>query len=246
MIAGPGRFCVFCGSSGPLNKAHVVARSFLTRLAKSDGGLRQTNTRRHSLRGDLIESVKESDRDPRERVARVTCHECNGQWMAGVEEAVRDLVIDIAGNIRVELNQRNSSAIALWVAAAGVLAGKLGDGPDFVSEDGAHLRAENALPSGFKVWLIYGNEPRDDLFSQHRSGLTRHGASWLAWFWIGHAVFMVASEGAGRLLDGRLRDIGPVVQQLHPPQPGSSKWPPPAASFTGGITSEHLHKLASL
>lgn len=246
MIASLGRFCVFCGSSGPLNKAHVVARSFLKGLAKSDGGLRQTNTRRHPMHGNLVESIKESDRDPRERVAKVTCHDCNGQWMARVEEAVRDLVIDIAGNNRVELNQRNSAAIALWVTAAGVVAGKLGDGPDFVSEDGAHLRAESALPPGFKVWLIYGNESRDDLFSQHRSGLTRHGASWLAWFWIGHAIFTVASEGASQLLEGRLRDISPVVQQVHPVQPGTSKWPPPAASFTGGITSELMHKLASL
>lgn len=246
MRMSPGRACVFCGSPGPLNKAHVVARSFLRVLPKSSEGLRQTNTRRHATRGDLVKSTKESDRDPRERVAKVTCHDCNGQWMAGVEEQARALVIDLAGNVRVELNQQSSSVIALWVAAAGVVAGKMGDGPDFVSEAGAHLRAKSALPPGFKVWLIYGDESRDDLFSQHRSGLTRHGAAWLAWFWIGRTIFMVASEGASRLLDTRLEGISPVVHQLHPIQPGNTKWPPPAASFTGGVSPTHMHEIGSL
>lgn len=102
------------------------------------------------------------------------------------------------------------------------------------------------MPPGFRVWLIYGDEPRDDLFSQHRSGHTRLGASWLAWFWIGHTIFMVASEGAGELLEGRLKSIDPVVRQLHPVQPDPIKWPPPAASFTGGVTSGHMHYLGSL
>ncbi|BCW73536.1 hypothetical protein NicSoilB8_45800 (plasmid) [Arthrobacter sp. NicSoilB8] len=122
----------------------------------------------------------------------------------------------------------------------------MGDGPDFVSEDGAHLRAQSALPPGFKVWLIYGDESRDDLFSQHRGGLTRNGAGWLAWFWIGRTISMVASGGTSRLLDARLEGISPVVQQLHPLQPGRTKWPPPAASFTGGITSAHMHEIGSL
>lgn len=72
-----------------------------------------------------MKSIKESDRDPRERVARVTCYDCNGNWMAQVEEEARALVIDLAGNTRVELSQKNCAAIALWVAAAGVVAGKL-------------------------------------------------------------------------------------------------------------------------
>ncbi|MFK0040775.1 hypothetical protein ACIQTW_13150 [Paenarthrobacter sp. NPDC090517] len=166
--------------------------------------------------------------------------------MAGIEQGACDLVVNLANNVRVELSASDKQAITAWVAAAGVVAGKLGVGPDFVSEDAAHMRTQNALPEGFKAWIIYGDERRDDIFSQHRSGLTRHGASWLAWFWIGRTIFLVASEGAARLLDARLEGISLVVQQLHPSIAGPSKWPPPEASFTGGITPAHMHAIGSL
>lgn len=108
------------------------------------------------------------------------------------------------------------------------------------------VRTDKRVPDGFMIWMLYGAEYRDDLYSQHRSGLTRHGSTWLGWFWIGNTVFLVASEGASYLLEVRLKGISPIVRQIYPQLAETVKWPPEAASFTGGISPEHMLAIGSL
>src|SRR5690349_12765505 len=83
-----GRSCIFCGSSGPMSREHVLAR-WIHKRFPSDG------TQEHWHRTEAGDGTVKERRYrivPFELTVREVCRGCNNGWMAELENVIRPIL----------------------------------------------------------------------------------------------------------------------------------------------------------
>jgi hypothetical protein len=86
-------FCIFCGGR-PLTREHIWPDWFRAHLPRTlpfyHSGrivLNEDNTKTHSS--------KKTSGDPKSRKLRIVCNKCNNEWMSGVQNAAKPILIPL-------------------------------------------------------------------------------------------------------------------------------------------------------
>lgn len=217
--------CLFCGAEGPLTKSHVIASQFITALPGTKEGSRFIEVRNDEYGNNRKTKVHESSKNPRENKPKVLCGKCNNSWMNEHEKKVKGLIVDLELGNNVTLTAQDQSDLALWATIAGAVRGALAFEDPVPIEDAKLIRENDQLPEGYKVWLIQGVE-RLDWPTRFLPGRALDGSKsgWVAWIWMGHAIFAVASELFALDFYWKLMSVAPAVKQIHPSS-SNIEWP---------------------
>lgn len=211
------RICLFCGDDGAMTRSHVIAQQFIDALPGTKEGSRFLEER-HSESGNGSEtSIRESAQNPRVNKPKVLCAKCNNSWMKDHEEAVKELVVDLALGNQVVLTKENQQDLAIWAAIAGAVRGALSFDNPLPEAEARFIRENNKLPDGYQVWLAQG-EDRLDWPTRFLPATDYEGNrfGWIAWLWVGKSIFAVASTNVAMDFFLKLAQVYPVVKQIHP------------------------------
>lgn len=153
--------CIFCGSSAPLTREHIISRRYHRVIPRT------TNTHKR------LRSVDELDRftfhvgmrshDPIDWQVRCVCGEnCNNGWMRELEDKVEPQISSLIESKPVRLSPEQLSAIAVWGAMKSIVAEY--EDPVAASVHHTHrkmLFRKQTLPTdSWAVWV--GSLPRND------------------------------------------------------------------------------------
>lgn len=218
----PVRICLFCGSSGPLTREHVISR-WVSRIYHEDSGPRSYFT----MRWPRERTSKDVD-----YIVKDICARCNSTWLSDLEVRAQALLVDRVRGNPAWLTVDDKLTIATWAVKTAMLMIRVArDHSDAVPlEHYTRFRAaQRPLPEHF-VWLA-GYQPRARESKCHIQTFEVNGG--------GHAYYCTLQMGClvlhvfGHDL-AEPQQVGPpggesYAWQLWPEQQYDVLWPPPQA-----------------
>lgn len=216
------RACLFCGSSGPLTREHVVPR-WVSQVYEYDSGPRSYFTMRYPAE----RTSKHVD-----YIAKVICKRCNNTWLADLEGRAQTLLTDRIRGHPAWLKVDDKVTIATWAVKTVMLMVRLSrDHFDTVPLE--HYRrfhtARRPLPEHL-VWMA-GYQPRERESRCHVQtlGVNGGGRAYYCTLQIGCVVLHVFGHDLSEPQQVGPPGGEPYVWQLWPEQPFDVPWPPPLA-----------------
>lgn len=208
-----------------MTRSHVIARQLIDALPGTKEGSRFIEVRHDNLGLNPTTDIRESSKNPRENKPKVLCGPCNNSWMKDHEQSVKDLVVSLALGNHINLTIQNQADLALWAAIAGAVRGAISFEIPLPEQDARHIRETNRLPEGYQVWLIQGEEKLDwPSRFMPANDLDGNIIGWIAWLWVGKAIFAVASEKVSMDFYWKLGRVAPLTKRIHPAD-RSLQWP---------------------
>lgn len=168
---------------------------------------------------------REIDIHPANHQVKRLCQECNGAWMAGIEDEAKSTLVDLFFDKPVTLDASAQASLSTWATVVSVLRSTRDPGRSLLArEDLQEIREQTAAPSGFQVWLIHGVDNQDVNMRHYRASIAGNDG-WIGWIWFGAAILLVASTNAAPEAGRRLQLLPGAAARIHPAQ-GPISWPP--------------------
>jgi hypothetical protein len=149
--------CLFCGSSGPLTREHILRADFRKHFGSDRFESRNWGWQLNQA-GDRIEVDRKYWALPFERTVKEVCASCNNGWMNDLENEAKDILLDLAEGRERTLNRAQLRIVTRWVAKTAAVI-EAAENTLRAMQPGQYqaLRAGNAPPR-FALWL-YPLEP---------------------------------------------------------------------------------------
>ena len=102
------RECLFCGSSGPLEKEHVFG-DWLRKLGFSGEGWREITDESATP----VSRIEQGG--PFSKRLKIVCGPCNNEWMSSMEDGVKPLLVEMFNTVgKVKLDEPAQILFARW------------------------------------------------------------------------------------------------------------------------------------
>lgn len=188
------RACFFCGSSDKLTSSHVIARRFLKALPGTDERAKYYEHTSASHSGGSDPLIRETNTDPREEKVNLLCGTCNNVWMHGHEDAVAQVLVDLASGVPIVLSSEDQEILCKWVTIASMIRGAVTAFDKVSLRDRKAIRSDDRIPYGYKFWIVQGDDRTDWPRRFQHLTTPRNKKGWTACFWIGQVILIVATE----------------------------------------------------
>lgn len=205
------RVCLFCGSNGKLTSSHVIGKRLMKVLpgtADASGYFEYANIPDHES------VVRVNDSDPRESKPNSLCAKCNNVWMEEHEDAVAEILVDLAKGKKIALDFSAQKDLALWATIACIVRGSLATHNHVSQSDRLQIRERDEVPDGYRFWILQGADrpdwPTRFQWAEDLDGNT----GWVGWLWIGQVIFVVSSPLWALTTELSLGIVGPYRQYL--------------------------------
>jgi hypothetical protein len=109
----PPKPCIFCGARRPLTGEHIFG-DWVKKLGFGGEGVHQWSI---DSGAPVVHKA-----GPFAKKLKIVCQPCNGEWMSGMENAVKPLLTPMFQGLRVKLNERAQLDLARWAFKSIVVA----------------------------------------------------------------------------------------------------------------------------
>lgn len=224
--------CVFCGSYGA-SKEHIIAQWIGRSMRDAIDGPGVTVRFQHRS------ANPEAGIGPSEKTAggtafttRAFCRECNGGWMAKLEEMVRPILEPMIHGQSVLIGNDAAELLSFWVAKT-ILAFQALESKEttFARED--EFREVGRLrtaPKNSQIWVGAVRSGGEMLYRAHSTRLRESELDTLngygATLIVGHAAFYLLQSFDGHGAVRLSHNLTPGVVSIRPASDGARAWPP--------------------
>jgi hypothetical protein len=112
----PSKKCIFCGR-GQTTKEDVWP-TWLTRYVPRDIPSYFNSVSLISPEAELTTTRKKMPGDPRSRRAKCVCAKCNNEWMSGLQERAKPVVLKLATGRETTLTPHDQELLTSWARSA--------------------------------------------------------------------------------------------------------------------------------
>lgn len=136
--------CLFCGASGPLTDEHIYGK-WLRKLGYKGGGVREI------VPGDGSQPIIQQG-GPFTKALKIVCYPCNNEWMSGMEEEAKPLLIamfNAQGSVR--LDQAAQVTLARWAFKTAAVAAQVDRSDPFPLEHRGEFHQADRPPGQVQI-----------------------------------------------------------------------------------------------
>jgi hypothetical protein len=139
--------CLFCGTAGGLTEEHIYP-DWLRKLGFRGEGLREI-----VFDGDPTRSVLQKG-GPFSKTLKIACTTCNGQWMSGMEQAAKPILIDLfTAQAPAALDQAKQLILARWAFKTVAVLSRIGRTNPFPASHCRDFHANDVPPAQTRIWI---------------------------------------------------------------------------------------------
>jgi hypothetical protein len=234
------RACMFCGNR-PVTGTHLISLKLQSMLPEVTVGTARLDEWIDETSGAAKAVARDMNVSPLNHQVKRACQQCNGEWMNAYEEATRTLVVKLARGETVEIDNDSARELAMWAIIVAMLRATQDPGePAFSPADHNAIRTEDAIPEGYSVWAIRG-EDRSDLPSRHSRWTIGEVPGHMTWIWIGQLILLVCDTNSTPFIAQRVSVVVKASELVWPAQATGIEWPP-----TNHVTYRVLYDLTTL
>jgi hypothetical protein len=178
-------------------------------------------------------AIKEKSAKGTAFTTRAFCRDCNGGWMADLEDEVKPVLEPMLHGRPILLDEHGKAVLSFW-AMKTILAFQAVEAKETTfarPEDFRAFYEARAALAGSEIWLGAVSAGGEAFYRGHSARLPDSEASAVDGFGatliVGHAAFYLL-HGYERSFGLRIRrSLADALRRIHPPAPGGQSWPPP-------------------